>query len=179
MTSQSEFTATSAAGLQLGSNAMSTSVICDCVDPYLCNVTNMSQYVGKPRMNVDFAEKGDHYCFFAGKLIMFLQYINYTTLISIQPLHVYIDLPGFVKEDINVNVDNSVLTVTAFKKSLHDNDKGVNYHRKERASGKCLRSLRIPSNINADGATCDFLNGVLIVKFPKAANEMHKKLLIH
>jgi len=106
-------------------------------------------------MNViNLNEKGDHYC-------------------------VCVDLPGFCKEDISISIDNFVLKVDAFKKECHVGEAGVNYYRRERAYGKCSRSLKLPSNINQETVTCDFKNGVLIIKLPKVSfSATHKKLII-
>ena len=88
------------------------------------------------------------------------------------------DLPGFIKEDISINIDNNVLTISAFKKDSHPTEV-VSYFRRERAWGKCMRSLRLPSNINPDAAKCDFVSGVLIVTLPKMSSSLtHKKLAI-
>ena len=45
--------------------------VCDYADPMLPGVSssNLVSYIGKPRMNIDMAEKGDHYCCCAGKNI--------------------------------------------------------------------------------------------------------------
>jgi len=78
-------------------------------------------------------------------------------------------LPGFKKEDINLNIDNSVLTINANKAKLHEKGEHVNFLRRERAFGKVMRSLRLPSNINPDAAECDFVN---------VEHELHKHLQI-
>lgn len=123
-------------------------------DPFLPTVVDMKSYVGRPRMNIDLCEKTDHFC-------------------------VCVDLPGFLKDDINVNIDNNVLTVAAFKKECHDGDAGVHYMRRERAWGKCTRHLRLPSNINPDSAETVFEDGVLTIKLPKVTTSTtHKHLSI-
>ena len=99
-------------------------------------------------------------------------------MFSAHALFCSLDLPGFKKEDISINIDNNVLTVSAFKKECHLEEAGVHYYRRERAWGKTFRSLRLPSNIGADSATCDFVNGVLIVTLPKVASSTHKHLTI-
>jgi len=87
-------------------------------------------------------------------------------------------LPGFLKEDININIDNNTLTVNAFKKECHEGE-GVKYFRRERAWGKCTRHVRLPSNMNPDAAETTFLNGVLIIKLPKVTTSAtHKHLSI-
>ena len=94
-------------------------------------------------------------------------------------IYIYTDLPGFCKEDISISIDNFVLKIDAFKKECHLGEVGVNYYRRERAYGKCSRSLKLPSNINQETVSCEFLNGVLIVTLPKVSSSAtHKKLLI-
>jgi HSP20 family protein len=88
-------------------------------------------------------------------------------------------LPGFLKDDISINIDNNVLAVTAFKRECHKGEEGIHYFRRERAWGKCTRHLRLPSNLNPETAETTFLNGVLIIKLPKiATSATHKHLII-
>ncbi len=89
-----------------------------------------------------------------------------------------IDLPGYKKEDIGISIDGGVLHVNAFKHKLHDRGEHVHFHRRERAFGRAQRSIALPSNCNPDTATCEFLNGVLIISMPKMVSSVHKKLII-
>lgn len=76
------------------------------------------------------------------------------------------ELPGINKEDININIEDEVLTINV----SHDEsteDKTSNFIRKERRFGKMTRAFNIP-DIDKDNINAKFDNGVLILRLPKA-----------
>ena len=78
-----------------------------------------------------------------------------------------IDLPGFKKEDIHVDVADDRLTVSAERHSnFEDKDKKGNYLRCERSYGSYARSFDI-SGIDAAGIKAAYADGVLRVTLPK------------
>ena len=78
-----------------------------------------------------------------------------------------IDLPGFKKEDIHVDVADDRLTVSAERHSNYeDKDKKGNYLRCERSYGSYARSFDI-SGIDAAGIKAAYADGVLRVTLPK------------
>ena len=78
------------------------------------------------------------------------------------------DIPGFKKEDVNIEIDeNDYLTITAEKTNEHneeDNDK--KYIRKERSYGKYQRSFYL-GDVDKDNINASFENGILKVTMPK------------
>ena len=77
------------------------------------------------------------------------------------------ELPGFAKEDIKIDIEDNRLTIHA----EHNNEnetKEKNYIRRERSYGSFERSFDI-SNINAEGITAEYKNGVLELVMPKLA----------
>ncbi|CDC61606.1 heat shock protein Hsp20 [Clostridium sp. CAG:448] len=77
------------------------------------------------------------------------------------------DLPGFKKEDIQLNVENEVLTIHAERHSEHeDEQKRGKYVCYERVSGSVGRSFDI-SEIDADKITASYKDGVLTLLLPK------------
>ena len=77
------------------------------------------------------------------------------------------DLPGFDKKDINIEMKDDVLTITAERHSEHeDDDKKNKYIRCERSYGSYTRQFDI-SGIEADGITAKYDNGVLTLEMPK------------
>lgn len=78
------------------------------------------------------------------------------------------DLPGFKKEDINIDVSGGYLTITASRNEEKDekNDKGE-YIRRERSYGSFSRTFDI-SEINESEIKANFENGVLKLTLPKA-----------
>lgn len=82
------------------------------------------------------------------------------------------ELPGFAKEDIKIDVENDVLTVSAEHKSetKEENEK-KNFVKRERFYGSYTRSFDV-SGINVDGIEAKYENGVLTLTMPKKAAEI-------
>lgn len=89
----------------------------------------------------------------------------------------YIDLPGFKKEEINITLDNGYINIGATKgvSSEEKNDNG-RLIRQERYSGSMQRSFYVGDNITEDKIKARFENGVLKVNIPKLdANKIPEK----
>ena len=82
--------------------------------------------------------------------------------------HLEMDIPGFDKKDVNIEIDeNDYLTITAEKNSENneeDNDK--NYIRKERSYGKYQRSFYL-GDVDKEKIDASFDNGILKITMPK------------
>lgn len=76
------------------------------------------------------------------------------------------DLPGLDSEDVNIEVKDSVLTVSGERKAEHE-EKTDGFYRVERAFGTFSRSMSLPNRIDADRITASFEKGVLEVRIPK------------
>lgn len=87
--------------------------------------------------------------------------------------YIEMDIPGFKKEDINVDVANKYLTITATREDKNE-DKEKNYVRKERTYGKFTRSFYI-GNVQEDDINAEFKDGILTVSIPKEHKEETKK----
>lgn len=78
-----------------------------------------------------------------------------------------VDLPGFKKEDIHVDLDNECLTITAERHSeFEDNDKKNNFVRCERSYGSFTRSFDM-TGVDTEQIKGAFENGVLKLTLPK------------
>jgi HSP20 family protein len=87
-----------------------------------------------------------------------------------------LDLPGVDEKDIDVSLDDDLLTVRGEKKSEQERgDKKENYHLVERAYGAFQRSLRLPFKANPEEVKAAFNNGVLTVTMPKSAQQSRAK----
>lgn len=81
------------------------------------------------------------------------------------------DMPGFNKEDINVDIQGQRLTISAQRSSQsEDKDKKGNYIRCERSYGSYSRSFDI-SGIDTDAITAEYKDGVLTLDLPKPTQE--------
>lgn len=89
------------------------------------------------------------------------------------------ELPGFAKEDISVDINENMLTISANHKEEKDekDDKG-NYIRRERSYGTYTRSFDI-SNIKAEEISAEYKNGVLELSMPKIDVTPPKQLKIN
>ena len=75
------------------------------------------------------------------------------------------ELPGFRKEDIQLDVENDCLTISAERK-LENDDKHHNFVKRERYYGSFSRSFDV-SGINVDGIEAAYTDGVLTLTMPK------------
>ena len=85
-----------------------------------------------------------------------------------------IDLPGFKKDEVNVELKNGYLTIQASKGLDKDeSDKKGKYIRQERYAGACSRSFYVGEDVEAGEVAAKFENGILQLSIPK---KEHKKL---
>ena len=81
-----------------------------------------------------------------------------------------IDLPGFKKEEITVELDKGYLTISASKGMDHDdNDKKGKLIRQERYAGSMTRSFYIGENVQKEDVEATYRHGVLTLTVPKKA----------
>ena len=81
-------------------------------------------------------------------------------------IRIYVELPGVSQDDVDVSLEDDVLTVRGEKK-LERTDENENYHVIERSYGTFQRSLRLPFRVEPDQVQAEFNNGVLTVTLPK------------
>ena len=88
----------------------------------------------------------------------------------------YIDseLAGITKENITLNIEDDVLTISAERKQETEETR-KNYHRVERSSGNFSRSFNLGEVIDQENINADFNNGILRVTLPKALPVRKKK----
>ena len=75
-------------------------------------------------------------------------------------------LPGVSPEDINVAIDEGVLSIEAEAKTESES-KEEGYLLRERRSGSFRRSLRLPDSVDSENVKSEYSNGVLSITFPK------------
>ena len=85
-----------------------------------------------------------------------------------------IDVPGYDKEDIKIELNEGYLTVSAEKnEEKEDKDKHAKYLKRERFTGMCSRSYYVGENLKEEDIKASFKNGILTIEFPK---EVEKKV---
>lgn len=88
------------------------------------------------------------------------------------------ELPGFERENINVTLEQGVLTVTGNRSGEREESEGE-YHLRERRTGRFQRSFRMPESVNVDDVEAHFSNGILEVRMPKAAEARSRKIEVN
>lgn len=76
------------------------------------------------------------------------------------------DLPGLVKEEVKVEVEEDKILQISGERSKEQEEKKDKWYRVERSSGKFLRRFRLPENIRTDQVKASMENGVLTVFVP-------------
>jgi len=76
------------------------------------------------------------------------------------------DLPEVKKEDIDVSVENGVLTISGERRYEKASD-DEREHRRETFHGSFQRSFSLPEDVDVEGINADSKDGVLIVHLPK------------
>ena len=84
-------------------------------------------------------------------------------------------VPGIKPEDIEVTIDNNMLTIKGETKEESEHEDG-NYHLRERRSGSFYRSVSLPANVKEDKIEAVNENGVLTLTLPKAEEAKPKKI---
>jgi len=75
-------------------------------------------------------------------------------------------IPGMSKEDIKINVENNVLTVSS-EKETEKEEKEKNFTRKEFAYGSFSRSFTLPKTVDVEQINANYDNGILKIGLPK------------
>lgn len=78
------------------------------------------------------------------------------------------ELPGVKKEDIDVTLENGILTLTAESRHEDKEEKEGRVVRQERRYGKYMRSFDLGSGVKEDDIKASFSDGVLTLNAPKA-----------
>ena len=85
-----------------------------------------------------------------------------------------VDLPGFEKKDIRIDVDGGYLNINAKTDSSNDEEEKGKFIRRERYYGECSRSFYIGDDVDEDDIKATFKNGILSLEVPKVTEEEKK-----
>ena len=88
------------------------------------------------------------------------------------------DLPGVEEGDVNVELEDNVLTISGERRSDTEERKD-GYYRVERAYGSFSRSLTLPEGIDSEAITASFNKGVLEVRIPKPEERKPRRVAIN
>ncbi len=87
------------------------------------------------------------------------------------------DLPGLSEDDVNIELDDNVLTISGERKADHETRK-EGYYRVERSWGHFARSLTLPEGVDPESVQASFDRGVLEVRIPKPEQRKPRKVSI-
>jgi len=87
------------------------------------------------------------------------------------------DLPGVSEEDVKVELEDNVLTVSGERKSEHEQQRD-GFRRIERSSGSFSRALTLPEGIDPESINARFERGVLEVRVPKPEQRKPRRVAI-
>jgi HSP20 family protein len=88
------------------------------------------------------------------------------------------DLPDVTEKDIDVRVENNLLTIRGERK-FEKNISEDNYLRVERSYGSFSRSFSLPNTVNTESIHAEYKNGVLTVKLPKREESKPRQVKVN
>ena len=85
------------------------------------------------------------------------------------------EVPGFSKKDINLMIEDGVLTLSGERVLERKNDE---YHRIERSHGKFVRSFTLPESADVEKVSAAYKDGVLVITLPKREEAKPKQIAV-
>jgi HSP20 family protein len=89
-----------------------------------------------------------------------------------------LEVPGIDERDIDVRIDNNMLTVHGERK-IEKEEKEENFRRVERHYGSFTRSFTLPSSVDVGQVSADYHQGVLKIKLAKKAEAKPKQIKVN
>ena len=89
-----------------------------------------------------------------------------------------VDLPGFKKDEVNVQLEDGYLTVSAAKGLDKDEKKKGRYIRQERYAGQCSRSFYVGESVQPKDVHAKFEDGILKLSLPKAGKAQAGRTIV-
>lgn len=95
-----------------------------------------------------------------------------------EELRFLIEAPGMRAEDIDLTIENNVLTVSGEKRSEHEREEKGEYRLVERRFGRFERNFTLPSNVATDAVKASYADGILRVVLPKKEESKPRRIRI-
>lgn len=80
---------------------------------------------------------------------------------------IVVDLPGYEKKDIKIDVEEGYLTIHAFMNEENNDEENGKFVRRERYFGECSRSFYVGEAVETEDVKASFKNGTLKLEVPK------------
>ncbi len=87
------------------------------------------------------------------------------------------DVPGVAKDDIDIRLEDGVLSVSGKRESDSETTDGT-LHRRERVYGSFTRSFKLPRDADSDNVTAKYDNGVLVLTVAKHPSAQPRRIEI-
>lgn len=87
------------------------------------------------------------------------------------------ELPGMKKEDINISLENSRLSISG-ERSFESEEKGKTFHRVETQYGSFNRSFQLPDNVDEGSIEANYENGLLNITIEKSEDKVKRQIEI-
>lgn len=91
---------------------------------------------------------------------------------------VHAEVPGVKKEDIHVSIDGNQVSISAEIKREKEDKQGEKLLRSERYYGKVARAFTLAQDVDQEGASAKYENGILELTLPKRTTQSQKRLTI-
>ncbi len=89
------------------------------------------------------------------------------------------ELPGMTADDVDVSVENGVLTISGEKRQeIREGEENSNYHLVERRYGRFERRFTLPRSVDAEKVAADYENGILTITLPKVEKAKPRRIQI-
>ena len=88
-----------------------------------------------------------------------------------------VEAPGVPKEDLEVNLDGQILTVSG-RRSFEKEEQSEEYFWREREQGRFVRTVRLPAPVNPAKVEATYNDGVMTIRVPKAEGTAKSRIPI-
>ncbi|HOJ34636.1 MAG TPA: Hsp20/alpha crystallin family protein [Candidatus Hydrogenedentes bacterium] len=86
--------------------------------------------------------------------------------------------PGLDTETLEISVLNNRLRIAGEKQALSKDIKPEAFHRSERSAGRFVRTIDLPTEVDAEKVTAEYKNGMLLITLPKAEAAKPKQITV-
>ncbi|REL33069.1 Hsp20/alpha crystallin family protein [Rhodohalobacter sp. SW132] len=91
--------------------------------------------------------------------------------------NIEVEVPGMKKDDINVDIENNVLTVSGERKHETE-EKERRFHRVETRYGSFSRTFQLPDHVDSENIEATYADGVLNIQLGKREEKLKKQIAI-
>ncbi len=88
---------------------------------------------------------------------------------------VELDAPGYSSDDIEVTLEQGILTISGERAEEKEETRGT-YHLRERSTGRFSRSFSMPRSVDAEKLSARLEDGILVVELPKAPEAKARRI---